>query len=171
VDESKLLIGISINTSGNRIMTSSNGIDWEVKVITPTNNNTHTLNDIVWSPELELLVVVFSASIGTLRPIFTSSDAINWTSQATATRIGINPIGGGNFEYPISLLISIAWSSELNLFVCITTDGRVISSPDAENWTNRGGPDGNVGNQLFSGSNADGRDIIWVSELNLFVAV
>jgi len=170
VDELKILIGISINTSGNRIMTSPNGIDWEVQVITPTNNNEQTLNDIVWSPELELFVVVYGASGGTIRPILTSSDAITWTSQATATYTA-NSSFGGTFQNRIVFLISIALSPELDLLVCITTDGRIISSPDGINWTNKSDPAGDAGRGVKSLSNSNGTNVIWVSELNLFVAV
>ena len=54
VAELNHFIGISISTSGNRMMTSSNGIDWAYVVGAPSI----ALQDIVWSPELSLLVVV-----------------------------------------------------------------------------------------------------------------
>ena len=93
----------------------------------------HTLDganyfkDIAWSPELQLLVIIFASPFGTERPLFTSSHAITWISQTTAIHLANNPFGG-TFQNPIVLLISIAWSPELNLFVCIITDGRVIIS-------------------------------------------
>ena len=170
VDELKFLIGINSSNSNNRMMKSTNGIDWENVVITPTTNAAHSLKDIVWSPELQLLVIIFSSTIGTPRPIFTSSDAITWTPQATASYLANNPFGG-QIQLPIGLLISIAWSPELNLFVCITTDGKIISSPDGETWTDRRHPTGDAGNGIYSESSSSGRSIIWVSELNLFVAV
>ena len=54
VAEFNLLIGISISTSGNRMMKSTNGIDWAYEVNSPSI----ALQDIVWSPELSLLVAV-----------------------------------------------------------------------------------------------------------------
>ena len=77
VAELNLFIGISISTSGNRMMTSSNGIDWEVVVNSPSI----ALQDIVWSAELSLLVVVATSSLNTTPAIYTSSNGINWTPQ------------------------------------------------------------------------------------------
>ena len=54
--------------------------NWEVVVNSPSI----ALQDIVWSPELSLLVVVLLSEI-TASAIYTSSDAIIWTSRTTAT--------------------------------------------------------------------------------------
>ena len=62
------------------MMTSSNGIDWAYVVISPSI----ALQDIVWSPELPLLVVVLLSEI-TASALYTSSDAITWTSRTNQT--------------------------------------------------------------------------------------
>ena len=54
VAELNLCIGISISTSGTRMMKSSNGIDLEVVVNSPSV----ALQDIVWSPERSSFVLV-----------------------------------------------------------------------------------------------------------------
>ena len=56
--ELNLFVAISGSFSGNRIITSSNGIDWEESISHP---NTH-LAEIAWSPELSLFVVVFTTA-------------------------------------------------------------------------------------------------------------
>ena len=148
VDELKILIGISISTSGNRMMTSSNGIDWAYVVGAPSI----ALQDIVWSPELSLLVLVLLSEI-TASAIYTSSDAITWTPRTTAT-IKILQV-----DFSINKLNSVAWSPELNLFASIADNGYIITSSNGINWNNRGQPNGNV----------NGQDIIWASDR--FVAV
>ena len=147
VDELKILIGISISTSGNRMMTSSNGIDWAYVVGAPSI----ALLDIVWSPELSLLVAVATTENNT--PMFTSSNTITWTSRTTAT-VKILQV-----DFSINKLNSIAWSPELNLFASISTTGDVITSSNGINWNNKGQPNGNV----------SGQNIIWASDR--FVAV
>jgi hypothetical protein len=62
------------------MMTSSNGIDWAYVVGAPSI----ALQDIFWSPELSLLVLVLLSEI-TASAIYTSSDAITWTPRTTAT--------------------------------------------------------------------------------------
>ena len=153
VDELKILIGISISTSGNRMMTSSNGIDWAYVVGAPSI----ALQDIVWSPELSLLVVVATSSTNTTPAIYTSSDAITWTSRTSPTYNAT--FLQSTVQVSITQLNSVAWSPELNLFVSISTDGYVITSSNGINWSNRGQPNGAV----------SGQNIIWASDR--FVAV
>jgi hypothetical protein len=138
VDELNLLIGISISTSGNRMMTSSNGIDWEYVVDSPSI----ALQDIVWSPELSLLVAVANTSLNTTPAIYTSSDAITWTSRTNAI-YQVNALGN-NVTITVNSLTSVAWSPDLNLFASISKNGRIITSPEGINWTYRGQPNGLV---------------------------
>jgi hypothetical protein len=155
VAELNLFIGISISTSGNRMMTSSNGIDWAYVVGAPSI----ALQDIVWSPELSLLVAVATTLLNDPaldRPIFTSSDTITWTSQKSPN-FSTGPPMGLNFR--IKELNRVAWSPELNLFASISTTGYIITSSNGINWNNRGQPNGQV----------NGQDIIWASDR--FVAV
>jgi hypothetical protein len=130
------------------MMTSSNGIDWAYVVGAPSI----ALQDIVWSPELSLLVVVLLSEIPA-SAVYTSSDTITWTSRTNAT------VKVSQFDIPINKLNSIAWSPELNLFASISTTGDVITSSNGINWNNRGQPNGNV----------SGQNIIWASDR--FVAV
>jgi hypothetical protein len=58
-------------------------------------------------------------------------------------------------------LMSVAWSPELDLFVSIDFRGYIITSSNDTNWDYITRPNGIV----------QGQNIIWVSELNLFVAV
>ena len=108
------------------MMTSSNGIDWEVVVNSPSV----ALQDIVWSPELSLLVVVLLSEI-TASAIYTSSDAITWIPRTTATFQ--QNILGNIVTITVNSLISVAWSPDLNLFASISKNGRIITSPDGIN--------------------------------------
>ena len=137
------------------MMTSSNGIDWAYVVGAPSI----ALQDIVWSPELSLLVAVATTLFNDPaldRPIFTSSDTITWTSQKTPNFSTGPPLG---LNFPIKELNRVAWSPELNLFASISTTGYIITSSNGINWNNRGQPNGQV----------NGQDIIWASDR--FVAV
>ena len=134
------------------MLTSLNGIDWEVVLKFPPV----ALNDIVWSPELSLLVAVLISET-TSSAIYTSSDAITWTSRTNAT-YEVNALGY-NVTVTVNSLTSVAWSPDLNLFASISKNGRIITSPDGINWTYRGNPNGLV----------DGTNIIWASDR--FIAV
>ena len=179
--ELNLFVAISGSFSGNRIMTSTNGIDWENSISYPDTY----LFEIAWSPELSLFVVVFT----TAPYVATSSDGKNWTDLSS--------------NAPIGNVIAVSWSAELLLFVAITYNGFVMTSPDGTTWTNRGSQlDGNQGQSLIwskelnllvavsqSGTNrvatsSDGitwntlpvslntwNDIEWSPALGLFVAV
>jgi len=180
--ELNLFVAISLSFSGNRIMTSSNGIDWENSISYP---NTH-LAEIAWSPKLSLFVVVFTSSPS----VATSPDGKNWTTLPAE-------------DIPFTNVIAVIWSAELELFVAISFNGSVMTSPDATTWTSRGNQlDGNQGQSLVwskelnllvavsqSGTNrvatsSDGitwntlpvsqnawNDIEWSPALGLFVAV
>jgi len=108
-----LFAAVSNTGTGNRVMTSPNGVDWELRVSAADND----WRSVVWSPELELFVAV-SAS-GTDR-IMTSADGFNWTIRTSAFA---------------RVWISLAWSSSLSLFVAVA-DGRLetLSSADGITW-------------------------------------
>ena len=134
--ELNLFVAISKIFSGNRIMTSPNGIDWEYA----NNYPNYSLFDIVWSPELLLFVVVYTTG----SYVATSPDGKNWTERTST----------------ISNLIAVSWSPELSLFATISFNGKTSSSPDGITWTER-----------QSINTAQGQDMCWSSELELFVAV
>ena len=71
VSELNLFVAISGSFSGNRIMASSNGIDWEKGITYPP----YGLFEIALSPKLSLFVIVFTSSPS----VATSSDGKNWT--------------------------------------------------------------------------------------------
>jgi len=129
------------NGSFYKIMSSSDGINWEPRYIFYTG----TLYNICWSPELSLFVAV-----GTLGRIITSIDGINWITRS-------NPLGSS------ITMTSIAWSNTLNLFVSIANSGtyRIITSPDGITWT--------IITSFTTASNWN--SIIWASGLSLFIAV
>ena len=133
-------------------MTSSNGIDWAYVVNSPSI----ALQDIVWSPEISLFVLVGD----TFPAIYTSSNGINWTPQPPPQLTTTGQFGAPTVTV-MDKLMSVAWSPELDLFVSIDFRGYIITSSNGTNWDYIARPNGNV----------QGQDIIWVSELNLFVAV
>jgi len=111
--ELNLFVAINKTFSGNRIMTSPNGIDWEYANNSPAN----TLFDIVWSPELSLFVVVYTQG----SYVATSPDGKNWTERSS----------------PVGNLIAVSWSPELSLFATISFNGKTTSSTDGITWTER----------------------------------
>ena len=107
------------------MMKSSNGIDWEYVNGAPSI----ALQDIVWSPELSLLVVVLLSEI-TASAIYTSSDAITWTSRTN----------GINWDYIAQLngLVSgqnIIWADDRFVAVYQIGSHREFTSLNGINWT------------------------------------
>ena len=136
-----LFAAVAINGTGNRVMTSPDGINWTTRT---TNNNNWVA--IAWSPELGLFAAV--AYSGTGNRVMTSPDGINWTPGTSAADI---------------FWFGIAWSPELGLFAAVAVSGsgdRVMTSPDGINWTT----------QTSAADNA-WRAIAWSPELGLFAAV
>jgi hypothetical protein len=182
--ELRLFCAVALSGSGNRVQTSPDGINWTSRT-TPVDNNwrsvcwsrergifvavsitgnldrvmtspdgitwtTQTTNNnewryVIWCKELEIFVAV--SDTGSSDRVMTSPDGITWTTQTT-------PDGG---------YVSVAWSPQLRLFAAPSSTGstnKIITSPDAITWTTR-----SVSND------AAWREMIWVSELGLFVAV
>ena len=140
--ELSLFVAVADTGTGNRIMTSPNGITWTTRT-SPVDNNWVS---VCWSPELSLFVAV--AFSGTGNRVMTSPDGINWTTRTS-------PVDN-NWR-------SVCWSPELSLFVAVAYSGtgnRIMTSPDGINWTVRTSP---ADNSWVS--------VCWSSELSLFVAV
>ena len=141
-----LALFVAVATSsgtGNRVMTSPDGVRW---VDAPTSVINNEWRSVCWSPELSLFVAV--ASTGTGNRVMTSPDGIGWTPRASAD----------NNDW-----MSVCWSPDLSLFVAVASTGtgnRVMTSPDGINWTR----------QVSAGDN-DWRSVCWSPELSLFVAV
>jgi hypothetical protein len=143
--ELMLFVAVANGGTGNRVMTSPDGIVWTSR---SSANDTFSWYSVCWSPELMLFVAV--ATAGTGNRVMTSPDGIVWTSRASAN----DTLGW----------ISVCWSQELLLFVAVAynvTGNRVMTSPDGIVWTSR-----SSANDTFSWYS-----VCWSPELMLFVAV
>ncbi|BBE72041.1 DUF2793 domain-containing protein [Oharaeibacter diazotrophicus] len=137
-----LFVAVGASGSGNRVMTSPDGIAWTARTSAADNN----WRAVCWSPELSLLVAVGDS--GTGNRVMTSPDGITWTARASAA-------DGGWY--------AVCWSPQLALFVAVgygTVSTQIMTSPDGIAWTVRTSP---AANQWFS--------VDWTAELGLFVAV
>ncbi|MBY6239803.1 hypothetical protein [Methylosinus sp. Sm6] len=123
VRELGLFVAIASSGTGNRVMTSPDGVNWTAR----TSAEDNTWLGLCWSPEVRLLVAV--ASDGTNR-VMTSPDGVNWTARAAPAE---------------NQWRSVCWARELGVFVAIsidTTSNRVMTSPDGVNWTTHSAPNG-----------------------------
>jgi hypothetical protein len=175
-------------TTGNKIMTSPDGITWTIQ---STSNTTGTLMAVAWSPKLNLFVACGNG--GALTRILKSSDGITWTSanmnglqnfvysaicwspelelfvMTGNSTSSYTSVDGSNWiTYGANMNfnpISICWSPELAIFVAVTNNqlnsGRLHTSTDGQSWTSRTIP---TANQWLN-------SVCWSSELGLFVAV
>jgi hypothetical protein len=138
-----LFCAVAQSGTGNRVMTSSDGITWTTRASAADN----TWKGICWSPELSLFCAVSDS--GTGNRVMTSPDGITWTTRTSASN---------NNWY------NVIWSSELGIFCAVagvgTSGTYVMTSPDGINWTTRTTPVDNV----WWG-------ISWSPELGLFCAV
>jgi len=137
-----LFAAVADTGTGNRVMTSPDGINWTIRTSAADNN----WYAIAWSPELRLFAAV--AYTGTGNRVMTSPDGINWTSRTSAAD---------------NSWMAIAWSPELGLFAAVASSGtgnRVMTSPDGINWTIQ-----------TSAADNSWRAIAWSPELGLFAAV
>jgi hypothetical protein len=73
-----LFVAIAYTGSGDRVMTSPDGINWTIRSSAADNN----WNDIAWSSELGLFAAV--AGSGSGDRVMTSTDGINWTIRSSA---------------------------------------------------------------------------------------
>jgi alpha-tubulin suppressor-like RCC1 family protein len=134
-DTLNLFVAISNTGTGNRVMTSPDGITWTIQ----TSPADYNWTSICWSKQLTLLVSVSSSGIG--NRVMTSSDGINWTLRTT-------PVDN-NWS-------SVCWASELNLFVAVSNsenNDKVMTSPNGINWTLRSLPKLNITNNISSSVN------------------
>ena len=149
---SELGIFCTVATSGigNRIITSSNGINWTIRN-SPADYN---WNSVCWSPQLGLFCAV--ASSGTDDRIMTSPNGISWNLRTSPKNI---------------VWVSVCWADNCKnnigtygLFCAVARSidsNNIMTSPDGINWTLRTNPDSTI--QLTS--------VCYSSELRLFVAV
>ncbi len=128
-----LFVAVAWTGSGNRVMTSPDGITW---------TNRSSAEDNSWFAVTYgngLFVAVAQSGIG--NRVMTSPDGITWTSRTAASDIGWNSVIYRN-----------------GLFVAVATSGfgnRVMTSPDGITWTSRSSAADNTwtsvtyGNGLF----------------------
>ena len=184
--ELKLFAAVSIDGTGNRVMTSPDGITWTIRTSAADND----WQSICWSPELTLFAAV--ANTGTGNRVMTSPDGVTWTIRTsavdnnwysvcwspeltlfvavagtgTADRVMTSPDGvtwTTRTSAADNIWLSVCWSPELTLFVAVAEDGasnRVMTSPDGLTWTIR-----------TSAANLNWRAVCWSPELTLFVVV
>jgi hypothetical protein len=105
-----LFVAVAQTGTGNRVMTSPNGITWTIRTSAADNQ----WNSVCWSAELELFAAV---SLNGTNRVMTSPNGITWTSRTI----------------PNALPFSICWSPEIGLFVIVCIDSvgsgtRVITS-------------------------------------------
>ena len=124
-----LFVALANSGTGNRVMTSPDGITWSLQ--TTPNNNWY---DVTYGNGLFV-------AVANQNGIMTSSNGINWISRTSALSRHWDSITYGN-----------------GLFVAVATSGtgnRVMTSPDGINWTSRNTPADNFwygvtyGNGLF----------------------
>ena len=108
---------VSETGTGNRVMTSQDGVTWTARMSAEDN----AWSSVCWSPDLAIFCAV--AYSGTNR-VMTSPDGLTWTAQSA----------------PAQTWYSVCWSSQLRLFCSVASSGtgnRVITSSDGVTWTNR----------------------------------
>jgi len=140
--EISIFVVVAASGTGNRVMTSPDGINWTVRV-SPVDNNWRS---VCWSPELSIFVAV--AQSGTGNRVMTSPDGITWTARTSAT---------DNDWW------SVTWAPELSIFVAVAASGvgnRVMTSPDGITWTSRS-----------SAADNNWWSVTWAPELSIFVVV
>jgi hypothetical protein len=138
-----IFVAVAASGTGNRVMTSPDGINWTTRA-SAADNSWHS---VTWAPELSLFVAVATTGIG--NRVMTSPDGITWTARTSAA---------DNFWY------SVVWAPELGIFVAVAYSGtgnRVMTSPDGVTWTARN----------TTGKDNDWLSVVWAPELGIFVAV
>ncbi len=106
-----LFAAVSIDGTGNRVMTSPDGINWTAR----TSASDSVWISIHWVSDLSLFIAVGSNAC------MSSNNGITWTSQTISS--------GGWRDF--------AWSPKLKLLVAVANNGtnRCATSPDGINWT------------------------------------
>ncbi len=92
-----LFVAVAYTGTGNRVMTSPDGITWTIRTSAADNN----WRSVCWSPALTLFVAV--ADSGTGNRVMTSPDGITWTiRKKTASAVMLNTIPLNNISYIIA---------------------------------------------------------------------
>ncbi len=140
--ERGLFCAVSETGTGNRVMTSPDGIAWTARTSAVDNNWLF----VCWAPEAGLFCAI--ANSGTGNRVMTSPDGITWTARASSA--------DNNWR-------GVCWSAELMLFCAVAATGtgnRVMTSPDGITWTAR-----------TNATDNNWISVCWAPELGLFCAV
>jgi PKD repeat protein len=133
--------GNSGGGSTDRIMTSSDGINWTVQT-TPAFDR--AWKSITWSASLSLFVAVADTGGSTDR-VMTSPNGINWTMGD----MGITRDWQG-----------VAWGPSIGKFCAVSfSNGTIVTSTDGVNWTQTA----TLGADFYL-------DVVWVDYLGIFCA-
>ena len=97
-----LFCAVATSGTGERVMTSPDGITWTTRT-TPADN---AWTFVTWSPELNLFCAV--ARSGTGNRVMTSPDGITWTTRASSANL---------------LWLGITWAPALGLFCAVAISG------------------------------------------------
>jgi hypothetical protein len=148
-------VGFDRATSGNDVMTSSDGVIWTSRSTpvfapwTDPEDSSRTVygrwNSVTWSPELALFVAVgqnYNNDPGT--EVMTSSDGVTWTARTASS--------DNRWD-------SVVWSPELGIFTAVGNGNAVMNSSNGIDWT-----------ETHAGG-SDWTSVAWSSSLHLFVAV
>ncbi|NTW31823.1 MAG: hypothetical protein HGB12_04230 [Bacteroidetes bacterium] len=125
-----LFVAVAFTGTGNRVMTSPDGINWTIR----TSATDNSWQSVTYGNGLFVAVSYDGAG----NRVMTSPDGITWTSRTSAADNGWQGVTYGN-----------------GLFVAVATTGNVMTSPDGINWTIRTSASGNqwssvtYGNGLF----------------------
>jgi hypothetical protein len=114
----ELRLFVAVSNGALRVMTSTNGIDWDGKTAIAAD-----WWGICWSPELGKFVAVAESG----SDVMTSINGSDWDPK---------PAIAGGWR-------NVCWSPELRLFVAVGISGttfRVMTSPDGISWTGRTSP-------------------------------
>lgn len=126
---------------------------WTSRPISGTFGNLMNFYDVCWSSELGLFLAVpwqYNNGPTYSNYVISSTNGINWNPSILPSPAGVNWCG-------------VCWSPEKNLFASVSFTGnnlsnRAMTSSDGTNWT-------------LQSATGSWRKVIWVKELELFVAV
>ena len=115
---SEKFVAVSATGTGNRVMTSPDGVTWTIQTSAADNK----WSSVTWGGPAPGLFVTVSIT-GTGNRVMTSPDGVNWTIRASAA----------DNSWP-----SVTWGGPSpGLFVAVGyfgTGNRVMTSPDGVNW-------------------------------------
>ena len=110
-----IFVAVASSGTGNRVMTSTDGINWTARTSAADNN----WQNVVYGNGIFVAV----ASSGTGNRVMTSTDGITWTARTSAADNTWTAIAYGN-----GIFVAVGQSG---------TGNRVMTSPDGINWTAR----------------------------------